>query len=328
MTTEQKPIHSGFNDKSTAREVIAGIDLTGKVAIVTGGYSGIGVETTRALSEAGATVVVPVRTPAKAEANLAGIARVELAPLDLLDPASIDRFAAAFVESGRPLHILINSAGVMAAPLARDARGYEVQFSANHLGHFQLAARLWPALVRAKGARVIAVSSRGHRFAPVDFADPNFERRDYDKWKAYGQSKTANALFALELDRRGQQAGVRAFSLHPGAIITDLVRHLTDDDFKAFGITRHSDGSMDVSAESQRTFKTVEQGAATSVWCATGPQLSGMGGVYCEDCDIAAEVPEGHQGPTGVWPWACDPQAAEQLWALSEKLTGCSFTAQ
>jgi len=328
MTTEQKAIHPGFNGKSTAQEVIAGIDLTGKVAIVTGGYSGIGLVTTRALSDAGATVIVPVRTPAKAETNLAGIARVELAPLDLLDPASIDRFASAFLESERPLHILINSAGVMAAPLARDSRGYEVQFSANHLGHFQLAARLWPALVKADGARVIAVSSRGYRFSPVHLDDPNFERRDYDKWKAYGQSKTANALFAMALDRRGEAVGVRAFSLHPGAIITDLVRHLTDDDFKAFGITRHSDGSMDISEESQRTFKTPEQGAATSLWCATSPKLNGMGGVYCEDCDIAAEVPEGHQGPTGVWSWACDIEAAERLWTLSETLTGCSFTAQ
>jgi len=146
MTTEQKPIHSGFGSKTTARDALAGIDLGGKIAMVTGGYSGIGVETTRALSEAGATVVVPVRTPSKAEANLAGIAGVELAPLDLLDPASIDRFAAGFLASGRPLHMLINSAGVMASPLTRDSRGYEVQFSANHLGHFQLTARLWPAL--------------------------------------------------------------------------------------------------------------------------------------------------------------------------------------
>ncbi|WP_413710700.1 oxidoreductase [Rhizobium sp. Rhizsp82] len=327
MTTEQQPIHSGFNAKSAARDVIAGIDLSGKIAIVTGGYSGIGVETTRALSEAGATVVVPVRTRAKAEANLAGIARVELAPLDLIDPEAIDRFAEGFLASGRPLHMLVNSAGVMASPLTRDGRGYEVQFSGNHLGHFQLTARLWPALAKARGARVVAVSSRGHRFAPVDFADPNFEKREYDKWKAYGQSKTANALFAVGLDERGKASGVRAFSVHPGAIITDLVRHLTDDDFKAFGITRHADGGMDVSEESQRSFKNVEEGAATSVWCATSPNLDGLGGVYCEDCDISPLVPEGHSGPTGVWPWACDSQAADRLWALSERLTGCSFTA-
>ncbi|MFP3543287.1 oxidoreductase [Rhizobium sp. SIMBA_035] len=327
MTTEQKPIHSGFGSKTTARDALAGIDLGGKIAIVTGGYSGIGVETTRALSEAGATVVVPVRSLSKAEANLAGIAGGELAPLDLLDPASIDRFAAGFLASGRPLHMLINSAGVMASPLTRDSRGYEVQFSANHLGHFQLTARLWPALAKANGARVVAVSSRGHRFAPVDFTDPNFETGEYDKWKAYGQSKTANALFALGLDRRGEVSGVRAFSLHPGAIITDLVRHLTDDDFKAFGITRHADGGMDVSEESQRSFKTVEEGAATSVWCATSPKLAGLGGVYCEDCDISPLVGEGHTGPVGVWPWACDAEAAERLWTLSEQLTSCSFSA-
>jgi NAD(P)-dependent dehydrogenase (short-subunit alcohol dehydrogenase family) len=272
-------------------------------------------------------VIVPVRTAEKARANLEGVARVEFSPMDLLDPSSIDRFASEFVGSGRPLHMLINSAGVMASPLTRDSRGYEIQFSGNHLGHFQLALRLWPALVKAKGARVVAVSSRGHRFSGVDFDDPNFERRSYDKWKAYGQSKTANALFAMGIDKRGESAGIRGFSLHPGAIITDLVRHLTDDDFKAFGITRHADGSMDISEESQRTFKTAEQGAATSIWCATSAQLDGMGGVYCEDCDIALAVPDGHTGPTGVSPWASDPASADALWDLSEKLTGCSLQA-
>jgi NAD(P)-dependent dehydrogenase (short-subunit alcohol dehydrogenase family) len=327
MAPEQRAIHSGFGPATTASEVLGGQELTGKIAIVTGGYSGIGVETTRALSEAGATVIVPVRTPEKAKANLAGIARVEFAPLDLLDPASIDRFASDFLKSGRPVHMLINSAGVMASPLARDARGYETQFSANHLGHFQLATKLWSALAKANGARVVAVSSRGHRFSGIDFNDPNFERRDHDKWKSYGQSKTANALFAIGLDRRGESSGIRAFSLHPGAIITDLVRHLTDDDFKSFGIARHADGSMDVSEESQRTFKTVRQGAATSIWCATSSQLDGMGGVYCEDCDIAEAVPESHTGPTGVSPWACDAVLAEKLWGLSEALTGSRLPA-
>ena len=322
MATEQKAIHSGFGAHTAAREVLGDRDLTDKIAIVTGGYSGIGVETTRAFSEAGATVIVPGRTPEKAKANLEGIARVEFAPLDLLDPSSIDRFAADFLATGRPVHMLINSAGVMASPLTRDARGYEVQFSGNHLGHFQLATRLWPALLRADGARVVAVSSRGHRFSGVEFDDPHFERRAYDKWKAYGQSKTANALFAMALDRRGENSGIRAFSLHPGAIITDLVRHLTGDDFKSFGITLHPDGSMDVSEESQRNFKNVEQGAATSVWCATSSQLDGMGGVYCEDCDIAPAVGEGYKGPIGVSPWACDPALAEKLWTLSETLTG------
>ena len=322
MTTEQKPIRSGFGEQTTAAEVLAGIDLTGKFAIVTGGYSGIGVETTRVLSQAGATVVVPVRTMDKAKVNLQGIDRVELQPLDLHDPVSIDAFAGAYVASGRPLHMLVNSAGIMAPPLTRDARGYESQFSANHLGHFQLALGLWPALKRAGGARVVAVSSRGHQRAGVDFDDPNFERRDYDKWQGYGQSKTANALFAMEVDRRGARDGIRAFSLHPGAIITDLARHMTEDDIKAFGIVRAADGSLILGADSPWRFKTVPQGAATLVWCATNPQLDGMGGVYCENCDIAQAVPADHKPLDGVLPWAIDEAAAERLWTLSEQLTG------
>lgn len=325
MTTDQKPIRTGFNAETTAAEALAGRDLAGKIALVTGGYSGIGAETTRVLSEAGATVIVPARTMEKAEANLQGMARVELAALDLLDPASIDRFAEAVLAGGRPIDLLINSAGVMAAPLSRDGRGYESQFSANHLGHFHLTMKLWPALAKAGGARVVSVSSRGHRFSAVDFDDPNFARRPYDKWQAYGQSKTANALFAIGLDHRGQAAGVRAFSLHPGAILTDLIRHLDDDDFKAFGMTRQTDGGIVLGPESQRRFKNVAQGAATSVWCATSPDLAGMGGVYCEDCDIAEAVPADYTGMAGVSPWACDPALAERLWALSEALTGSRF---
>lgn len=327
MTTEQKSIQSGFNAGTTAAEVLGNANLSGRVAIVTGGYSGIGTETTRVLAAAGATVIVPARSAEKAKTNLQGIAGVELAALDLLDPGSIDRFAEDFVSSGRPLHMLINSAGVMAPPLIRDSRGYESQFSANHLGHFRLATKLWPALIRARGARVVAVSSRGHRFSGVDFDDPNYEQRAYDKWQAYGQSKTANALFAMGLDRRGRDVGVRAFSLHPGAILTDLVRYLDDEDFKRFKITRNADGSIDLGSQSEREFKTVPQGAATSVWCATSPQLNNRGGVYCEDCDIAEAVPADYTGMAGVSPWACDPELAERLWTLSEKLAGCGLVA-
>jgi NAD(P)-dependent dehydrogenase (short-subunit alcohol dehydrogenase family) len=325
MTTKQRPLYSGFDADTTAEQVLAGRDLSGKIAIVTGGYSGLGTETTRVLSEAGARVVVPARTMDKARANLQGVVRVELAELDLLDPASIERFAETFLASGRKLDLLINNAGIMACPLTRDARGYEAQFSANHLGHFHLAAKLWPALVESGGARVVSVSSGGHRISDVDVDDPNFERRAYDKWQAYGQSKTANALFALELNRRGKAAGVSAFSVHPGGILTDLVRHLTDDDFKTSGITRLPDGELHSEDESRRRFKTVPQGAATSIWCATSSQLDGMGGVYCEDCDIARIVPADDTGTTGVLPWACDPEQAECLWALSESLTGVRF---
>lgn len=314
MRSRQVPIHSGFGAETTAREVLAAVDLRGVVAIVTGGYSGIGLETTRALAQAGATVVVPARSPAKARAAVAGLPGVELETLELGEPDSIDAFAGRFLASGRPLHALITSAGIMALPLTRDARGFELQLAVNHLGHFQLAMRLWPALRAAGGARVVSVSSRGHRRAGVDFDDPHFVRRPYDKWVAYGQAKTANVLFAVALDRRGEPHAVRAFSLHPGAIMTELVRHLSAAEL---GVMSPASAPM--------VLKTPEQGAATQVWCATSPQLDGMGGVYCEDVDVAVEVAADSQGLTGVRPWAIDPALAERLWELSEIWTGARF---
>lgn len=319
--TPQEPIRSGFGHHTTAAEALDGRDLTGKTAIVTGGYSGIGLETVRVLAEAGATVVVPARTLEKARASLAGIPRVELEELDLMNPASVDAFTRRFLDSGRPLDILVNSAGIMVPPLMRDARGYESQFATNHLGHFQLAARLWPALKQAGGARVVLVSSSALRLGGVDFDDPNFERRDYDRWIAYAQSKSANALFAVELDKRGYASGVRAFSLHPGIIETGLSRHLSDDEMLA--IYAHDKKGRRVE---NRHLKTMEQGAATSVWCAASPQLDGKGGVYCEDVDIAKIVPA--DTPTeqpGVVTWAIDPVLAERLWRLSEDMTGVKF---
>jgi NAD(P)-dependent dehydrogenase (short-subunit alcohol dehydrogenase family) len=243
--------------------------------------------------------------------------RVEIESLDLSDPTSIDAFAARFSASGRPVHILVNNAGIMATPLVRDARGFESQLATNHLGHFQLTARLWPALRRAHGARVVSLSSRGHRRAAVDFDDPHFERRAYDKWIAYGQSKTANALFALALDARGEAHRVRAFSVHPGGVMTELVRSLSDEELRAI--------VTDASAMS--AFKNTEQGAATSVWCATSTQLEGMGGVYCEDVDIAEAVAADFPEPRGVRPWAMDRDLAERLWTKSEEWTGVRLTA-
>jgi NAD(P)-dependent dehydrogenase (short-subunit alcohol dehydrogenase family) len=318
-TTPQEPLGSGFGATTTAQEALAGRDLTGRLALVTGGYSGLGRETTRVLAEAGATVIVPARTPQKAAAALEGLPRVEQDALDLQDPASIDAFADRVLDSGRPLDILITSAGIMAVPLSRDARGNESQLSTNHLGHFRLTARLWPALRRAQGARVISVSSRGHRIAAVDFDDPNFERRAYDKWVAYGQSKSANALFAVALDARGQADGVRAFSVHPGTILTDLARHLSDDELRAMGAL--DDEGRPITAN----LKTIEQGAATAIWCATSSDLDGRGGVYCEDVDVAAVVPPDSASGEGVRPWAIDPELAERLWALSVDLEGADL---
>ena len=323
MLTPQSPIGSGFGAASTAADVIKGIDLTGKTAIVTGGYSGIGTETVRALRSAGATVTVPARDLKKARAALSDMPDVALETLDLLDPASIDGFANRYVARNPSLHILINNAGIMAPPLARDARGYESQFSANHLGHFQLSCRLWPALARAEHARVVALSSFGHRRAGVDFHDPNFERRAYDRWIAYGQSKTANALFALALDSIGKSRGVRAFSVHPGGIATDLIRHMSQAEIDASNILDQH-GRPVIDPENNK--KTPQQGAATSVWCATSPQLNSMGGVYCADCDIAPALPSDDSTELrGVRPRATDPVAAGRLWQLSEQLTGVSI---
>ncbi|MFJ2829608.1 oxidoreductase [Streptomyces sp. NPDC087263] len=327
MTTVQEPLHSGFDAASTAEDVIKGIDLTGKVAVVTGGYSGIGLETARVLRSAGAEVVVPARDTDRARAALKEVDGVEVETMDLLDPASIDAFAERFLASGRPLHILVNSAGIMATPLMRDARGYEAQFATNHLGHFRLAARLRPALRRAGGARVVSVSSWGHRFSPVVFDDPHFERREYDRWAAYGQSKTANILFAVGLDARAKADGVRAFSLHPGSIVaTGLKKYLAEEDLKAVGVL-DDDGQPVLDPE--RQLKTVEQGAATSVWCATSPLLDSLGGLYCENSDVAPpmSLEEGRDWTlmnrswkAGVLPYAVDPEAADRLWELSERL--------
>jgi NAD(P)-dependent dehydrogenase (short-subunit alcohol dehydrogenase family) len=319
MTARQTPLHSGFDSTSTAAQVIDGIDLHGKTAIVTGGYSGIGLETTRVLAQAGATVIVPARAPDKAREALRDIVRTEVSRIDLLNPASIDAFAQQFVTSGRSLDLLINNAGIMAVPLTRDARGYESQFAANHLEHFQLTARLLPALTRTGRARVVTLSSGAHRRAAFDFDDPNFEHHDYDKWIAYAQSKTASVLFTVALDRRGESQGVRAFAVHPGRIETGLQRFITIEELQALGY-RNEDGEI---PEEQRAFyKTVQQGAATTVWCATNPALDAIGGVYCENADIAAAVTANHATLDGVLPWAIDQAAAERLWALSETMTG------
>jgi NAD(P)-dependent dehydrogenase (short-subunit alcohol dehydrogenase family) len=320
MTSPQQPIDSPFGYRSTALEVVEGIDLTGKRVLVTGGYSGIGTETVRALASAGAQVIVGARRPEQAHAVLDGMAGdIAILPLDLSDPASIDAFAVAVSARVDTLDILINNAAIMASPLMRDARGYEMQFATNHLGHFQLTARLWP-LLRAAGAgtRVVCLSSIGHRLNGLELDDPNWERREYEKWPAYGAAKSANALFALQLDALGEPHGIRAFSVHPGGIATPLQRHLTMEEQRAMG---WYDDEGNVNAG----FKSTQEGASTSVWCAVSPLLDGMGGVYCENCNIAApagpDVPHG-----GVHPHVCDTALAQALWTRSEELTGVAFS--
>jgi NAD(P)-dependent dehydrogenase (short-subunit alcohol dehydrogenase family) len=313
MTTAQHKIGSGFGATSTAAEVLSGIDLSGKLALVTGGYSGIGLETTRALSLAGAEVVVPARRPAVAAEALAGIERVSVDELDLADLDSVRGFAERFVASGRSLDIVMNNAGIMAAAQARVGPGWDEQFATNHLGHFALVNRLWPAV--AAGARVVSVSSRGHFYSDIRWDDLWFDR-GYEKWAAYGQGKTANVLFAVRLDVLARDRGVRAFSLHPGRILTNLVRYLDRQELIDRGLFVFDDGGRLTSP-----VKTPEQGAATQVWAATSPQLAGLGGVYCEDCDVADPAPaDGTR--VGVRDYAVDPVAAARLWALSAELTG------
>lgn len=318
----QKPMGSEFNAASTAGEVIQGFDLTGKIAIVTGGNTGIGLETTKTLAAAGATVIVPARDIEKAKANLHGIANVELEGMDLMNPSSIDAFAEKFLDGGRPLHLLINNAGIMWVPLRRDGRGIESQLATNYLAQFQLTARLWPALRRAKGARVINVSSFGHQFADFDFDDPNFLSREYETLQGYGQSKTAVNLFSLELDTRAKAHNVRAYSLHPGSVGgTELAREASLELFQKLGFY---DAEGNVLPEIAASLKTITQGAATTVWCATSPLLNNIGGVYCEDTDIAALATEASI-LSGVKPYSLDQTKAKRLWKLSEDMTGITF---
>ncbi len=309
MKTIQAPIDSGFGFSSTADEVASGINLTDKVIVITGGHSGIGLETTRVLSEKGAKVIVGARDLDKAKRALSHAKNVDLLSLDLSKPPSIDQFAQKVLSYHRKIDILINNAGVMATPETKDDRGFEIQFGTNHMGHFQLTARLLYALKATAVARVVTLSSAGHRFSPIEFDDINFTAREYDKWKAYGQSKTANSLFAVELDRRMKDQGVRSFAVHPGRIAeTALMRHMEKSEF------------VELSNASPSLMKTVAQGAATTVWAATSSKLENMGGVYCADCNVAPLVTDITKHPAGVLQYAVDEAAAKALWELSEKM--------
>ncbi|WP_339652096.1 SDR family NAD(P)-dependent oxidoreductase [Halopseudomonas pelagia] len=320
MPDKQSPIRSGFTAATTAAEILEGRDLSNFTAIVTGGHSGLGLETTRALTGAGARVIVAARNVQAAREKLSDMTNIEIEKLDLADLASIHRFAQRFLESHRHIDILIGSAAIMACPETRVGPGWEAQFATNHLGHYALINLLWPAL--KGGSRVVAVSSAGHHWSDIRWDDLHFDD-GYDKWLAYGQSKTAVALLALQLDQLGQKDGVRAFSVHPGKILTPLQRHLPQEEMIAAGwLDQNGAPTADPS------FKTPQQGAATQVWAATSPQLDGKGGLYCEDCDIAA-LDEGEQSSlVGVRPYAADRQQAKRLWALSAQLTGVnSFEA-
>jgi len=310
-----------FGAHSTASEVVAGLDLSHVAAIVTGASGGLGAETARALAERGARVTVTARDVAKGEKaadairKSTGNAKVDVMSVELMSLDSVRAFAKEFAARHKTLNVLINNAGVMACPLARTANGWESQFATNHIGHFLLTGLLTPLLIASAPSRVVSVSSRGHRFSPVVFDDIHFERRPYDKWSAYGQAKTANVLFAVELDRRLAGRRVRANALHPGGIRTELGRHLSQDDIVEL-MSRAPGGKME--------WKTPEQGAATSVWAATAPELEGKGGLYLDDCQIAS-LRTSPDDPGGYEAYARDAEAAKRLWTVSEQLVGERF---
>jgi NAD(P)-dependent dehydrogenase (short-subunit alcohol dehydrogenase family) len=314
MTSSSTRITTPFGFESTAAEVVDGIDLNGKRTIVTGGSSGIGVETARALAGAGAEVTLAVRDTEAGERTAAEIvgtnpeAAVHVGRLDLADRTSVANFAADWTG---PLYVLVNNAGVMALPdLRLTPDGWELQFATNHLGHFALARGLHDALAAAGGARIVSLSSRGHLRSPVVFDDINFSSRPYDRWLAYGQSKTANVLFAVEATRRWAELGITANAVHPGAIAdTNLSRYMDPDELER------------LRASGMYRYKTIEQGAATSVLVATSPQLEGVGGRYFENCNEAELIDpaEADSSATGVAAYALDPANAERLWELSEK---------
>jgi NAD(P)-dependent dehydrogenase (short-subunit alcohol dehydrogenase family) len=307
--TESTPITTPFTAESTAAEVVDGIDLTGRRAIVTGGASGIGIETARALAGAGAEVTLAVRNVEAGERTAADIIdstgnkQVLVAPLDLADQASVASFVAGW---NGPLHILINNAGIMASPLMRTPQGWEMQFATNHLGHFALATGLHDALAAAGNARVVSVSSSAHHQSPVVFEDIHFERREYSPWSAYGQSKTANVLFAVEGSKRWAADGITINALMPGGIRTNLQRYVDPEEIERL---RQAAGATD------NMWKTPEQGAATSVLLATSPLLNGIGGRYFDDCN-EAEVGK-LSARNGVAAYALDPEAAARLWQVS-----------
>jgi NAD(P)-dependent dehydrogenase (short-subunit alcohol dehydrogenase family) len=317
---DQVPTKSGFHTKSSGAEVTAGVDLSGKTAIVTGGYSGIGLETVRCLADRGARVIVPVRSPEKAKAALDEVSgQIETAALDLSVLATVRRFCTQMVADLSQLDLLINNAGIMACPEARVGPGWESQFGVNHMGHFALTKGLMPLIEKADAPRVVALSSTAHKVSDILWDDIHYAHNDYDKWQAYGQAKTANALFANALSRRLKGQGGHAFSVHPGGIFTPLQRHLPKEEMIALGWL---DKDGEPSELAKQGFKTPEQGCSTTLWAATSSALDAKPGVYCEDCDIAALTDP--ESPTaryfGVNLHACDDAAAEKLWEISEEL--------
>lgn len=312
---------SGFGATSTADEVLAGHDLSGKTVFITGGASGLGQETARAMAARGAHVVLAARDQGRldtaAEAIRADVpaAQVDTIVVDLASLASVRTCGKEAASRFAKIDLLINNAGVMACPQSQTMDGFEMQLGTNHLGHFLLAKYLLPLVEKGADKRIVNLSSLAHHRSPVDFDDPHFRKRPYDKWVSYGQSKTANILFSVALQKRLAGRGFDVFAVHPGGIMTNLGRHLTDDDRAAMMAMMKDRPNF--------AWKTIPQGAATTCWAATAGELLGKGGVYCEDCHIA--VIDDASMSSGVRSYAYDSEAAEQLWAVSEDMAGEQF---
>jgi NAD(P)-dependent dehydrogenase (short-subunit alcohol dehydrogenase family) len=317
ISNDQKNLNSGFGAKSEPSEILDGINLSGKTAIVTGGYSGIGIETTRALSEAGANVIIPARRTEEAMVALDGIIpKDHIFEMDLSDLDSIKRFTD-LVKNNLSLSILINNAGIMACPESKTSNGWDLQFAVNHIGHFVLTHELIDSMDQSSGARIINLSSTAHKFSGICWDDIHFSN-SYDKWVSYGQSKTATSLFSIELDRRFKDKNIRSFAVHPGGIFTPLQRHLQQEEMVTMGWL-NEDGSLSELAKAG--FKSSTQGASTSLWAATSSQLDNKGGLYCENCDVAnlaGGSPE--ERYFGVRDWAVDSDEAKKLWHSTEKM--------
>ena len=319
ISDNQKPINSGFNSKSETSDILSEINLSDKVAIVTGGYSGIGLETTKGLVLAGAKVIIPAKRPEIAFKNLNGIVSEDnIIKMDLSDLNSVKGFTDSFKENFSKLDLLINNAGIMACAETRIGNNWESQFAVNHIGHFLLTNELMDMMEDVEGARFVSLSSSAHSLTGILWDDIHFQNTPYDKWMAYGQSKTACSLMAIEFNTRMKDKGVEGFAVHPGGIITPLQRHLEKEEMVALG-WMDADGSP--SELAKNFFKSTSQGASTALWCATSPDLNGLGGVFCEDCDIAkrkSEVDESMQRYFGVADWAVNTDEGSRLWEATE----------
>ena len=321
ISDNQKPVNSGFEAKSEPHQILDGIELNNKTAIVTGGYSGIGLETTRALKEAGIRVITPVRRIDIASKALDGIVPAEdIIEMDLGDLSSVQKFVDDFNDLNLSLDLLINNAGIMACPEGRVGNGWERQFGVNQIGHFLLTKGLMDSMKDVEGARFVSLSSSAHSLTGILWDDIHFENSPYDKWVAYGQSKTASSLIAIEFDRIMKDSGVRGYSVHPGGIMTPLQRHLESEEMVALGWMKEDGTLSDMAAAA---FKTPTQGATTTLWAATNPMLKDIGGVFCEDCNVAvlkADVEDSMKRYRGVADWAIDSDEATKLWEVTENM--------